>query len=201
MTLRERFKEGWNGHAVVITVLTVIGLAIAFGAWFYPKSPNEPPAGTSDRSTSASTATGAAPHAPTTTGSSERNKIRYLSDMTPVTGGAFISGGGPDGRHGLVIRCASGQSNDRSREVSWNVPGTYSTLLGRVNISGKMDPEQNVQLEWFADGARIYNNSTLTLDSDTQFNGELAGAHDVSLRLTCASSAGVATLLDAGVQH
>jgi hypothetical protein len=124
-----------------------------------------------------------------------------VAELPPVTGGSFVTNGGPADRHAMVIRCASGQSNDRSREVSWNIPAPYSTLLGRVTISGKMDPEHKVQLEWFANGARIYNNSTLTLDTDTEFNGELAGAQDLRVRLTCTSSAGVATLLDAAVQR
>jgi len=124
-----------------------------------------------------------------------------VAELPPVTGGSFVTNGGPADRHAMVIRCASGQSNDRSREVSWNIPAPYSTLLGRVTISGKMDPEHKVQLEWFANGARIYNNSTLTLDTNTEFNGELAGVQDLRVRLTCTSSAGVATLLDAAVQR
>jgi hypothetical protein len=201
--LLEWFRGGWNGHTRVITVLTVAGVIVALAAWLYPKPDKSTPDGTRDRSTSgaSSTTAGGASDPPTTSSRPQRSQIRYLSDMPPVTGGAFVSNGGPAGPHALVIQCGSGQSNDRSREVSWNVPGEYSTLLGTVTISGKMDPEHNVQLEWFADGARIYNNSTLTLGADSEFRGELVGAQDLRVRLTCTSSAGIATLLDASVQR
>jgi hypothetical protein len=201
MSIWDRFRGGWTGHAIVITGLTVTGLLVALGAWLLPRTGGSPEGGGSSTSGASSTTERATSQAPITSRSPERSQIRYLSDMTPVTGASFISTGGPEGHHGLVIECASGQSYDRSREVSWNIPGAYLTLAGRVTVSGGMDPEHNVQLEWFAGGSRIYNNSKLTLDSDTEFNGGLGGAHDLRVRLTCASSAGVATLLDASVQR
>jgi hypothetical protein len=193
-------RSSWNGHAIVITVLTVVGLLIAAGAWFYPQPEKGFFRRTSGQSTSGPSSANSSSQ-PARSSRPQTGQIRYLSDMAPAGGGSFVANDGPADRHAMVIHCASGESNDRSREVSWKIPGPYSTLLGRVGISGKMDPEQRVQLEWFADGARIYNNSTLTLDTDTEFNGELAGAQDLRVRLTCTSSAGVATLLDAAVQR
>ena len=191
---------GWTVEArvaLVGVVVAVIGLVIAIAAWQDPKMPRTEPsnsqssASQSDRNTAD----------PPTTGGPEPSQVRYLAELPPVTGGSFVSNGGPADRHAMVIHCASGQSNDRSREVSWNIPGPYSTLVGRVTISGKLDPEHQMQLEWFADGARIYNNSTLTLATETDFRGELGGAQDLRVRLTCTSSAGIATLLDASVQR
>jgi hypothetical protein len=166
-------------------------------AWQDPKAPRPEPSGTQPSVSQSGRNTAGPPE----THTPQLSQARYLADLPPVTGGSFVSNGGPADRHAMVIRCASGQSNDRSREVSWNIPAPYSALRGRVTISGKMDPEHKVQLEWFANGARIYNNSNLTLDSDTEFNSELGGAQDLRVRLTCTSSAGVATLLDAAVQR
>ena len=202
MRLLEWFKGGWNGHAAVITGLTVIGLLIALAAWLYPKPGQPSGTDTAEPGVSPSSVSQTGRNMPSPlSSSSQPSQLRYLSDLSTQTGGSFVNGGGPAGRHAMVIQCASGQSDDRSREVSWIVPGEYSILLGTVTISGKMDPEHNVQLEWFADGARIYNNSTLTLGSDSEFRGELAGAQDLRVRLTCTSSAGIATLLDASVQR
>jgi hypothetical protein len=203
MRFVEWFRGGWNGHTKVITVITVMGLLVALGAWLSPRPDKGSSDETRDGSTSgasSSTASGTSPP-PASSSSPEKSQIRYLSDLSPVTGASFVSDGGPPGRHALVIQCASGQSNDRSREVSWNFPGKYSTLHGRVAISGNMDPEHLVQLEWFADGARVYNNSTLTLGADSEFTGQLVGAQDLRVRLTCESSAGQATLLDTSVQR
>jgi hypothetical protein len=197
-------RGGWNGPAVIGTAVAVASLGIAIATWQWPQSP---PGDGGMPSASPSVVTSLPDPGPSTTPSpSTTDPVpiptqsgRYLTDLKPIAGAPYLSGGGPSGRHALVIHCASGQSNDPYREIEWNIVGSYNALSGSVAISGRIDPESPVQLQWFVGDVQVFNNSQLTLGGSRPFSAEINGGHDLKVRVTCQDSAGAATLLDAAV--
>jgi hypothetical protein len=200
--IRQSIRQGdWSTPTVVGTLLTAVGVVVAVAAWLYPKSPSD---GSEDRGalptpspsrTGGETTTGATPSV--SGGISSPRGDRYFSDIQPATGASAVKPGGPAGRHALVIPCGSGQSDDLSRIVRWNVPGDYVALKGEVSVSGRIDPESPTQVEWFVDGIRVFNTSTLTLRTPRAFSGEVDGRHNIRVEVTCDDPAATVTLLDA----
>src|SRR5262249_17517859 len=112
---------------------------------------------------------------------------RYLTSVPVAAGAVYLQTGGKLGPHDFVMQCGSGQSDDQSRKVEWNVVGSYARLTMTVTPSGQVDPETLTQVEVLADDIQVDNNPALVLGRPTRLDAPISGAHQVALRLTCQS--------------
>jgi hypothetical protein len=184
---------------VVGTLVALIGLAVALLAWLNPTSPANPTAAAPAvvDSTGSSTASSATPGGSGSTppGTSTAD-VRYLAEMSPATGGPNLQTGGRIGRHAMLIRCGTGESDDPSREVAWDLVGDYARFAATVTVSGQADPKSRVEVQVLADDVQA-DKKVLTLGGSASLNLPLSGVHRITLRITCEFPSMKVTFVDA----
>ena len=184
----DRFR---TRHRVELATLgvTVLGVLVALGAWLLPRgdrdrpAPSAPPAGAG--TVAGPTSPGSAPPAAT---------ARYLTELTPAAGAGEVQ---RVGARSLVMRCGSGEGDDRHREVTYDLPRTgYREFRTAVRTAGER--ETRVQVTVLVD--RTVAAQPILVAGDTrQLTADVAGAARLSLRITCDPGAGPATFADPGL--
>lgn len=181
-------------YAEIATIAGAVfgGLAvvIALLAWQWP--------GGQEQTGTAGTAT---PTADTTTSRSATatrppGTTRFLTEMTPLSGQGNIEVS-PDTKT-FVLRCGSGVS-DPSREVQYRLNGAYRKFEATVTVTKVEAPEDQAQLQVFADGARL-SNIIIDGNSSRPISGvDLNKVEILTLHLTCERSNTVVTVEQARV--
>lgn len=128
---------------IVGTLLAVASLAVGVLALKSPASPRTPPATTSPPGTPP-------PRTPdggggTTSGSgSGQQPGRFLADLEPDAGGGNVQ---RTGAHSLLMKCGTGESDDRFRETTYNVPQSgYRSFATSAAVSGEREKRAQVFL-------------------------------------------------------
>lgn len=130
-----------------------------------------------------------APGSPTT---APVPSIRYLADLEPLAGKSALA---PDTGRSLRIACASGQSNDRDRVVTYPLYGRYRSLHTTVRATGPAPKETQIQLEALWDlnpSAKVL----VPIDDARELTATLSGQR-LTLRLTCTSPDAIVQLDEA----
>ncbi|WP_433362395.1 hypothetical protein ACQPZX_30250 [Actinoplanes sp. CA-142083] len=173
--------------AGVGVVVAIVAAIFGYFAWIQPHSPassttaeaklsaapapvstTQPAAGTG--STTPAAATPVTPVAGTVA----------LASLAPAAGGANIHAGGG----GLVMPCASGQSDDRQRTVEYDLLRRYAGLETDLTVSKAPDADSKVQIKIFADG-REAANRTLKKGPASRLKVPLDGTEKLRIQLTC----------------
>ena len=125
-------------------VVAALGVLVAILAWQLPKEPDpSPPAGAASVSSPVTTPPGTPPSTPPTTSTSAGQ--RHLTELTPSSGGGFVQRIG--GTHSLTMSCATGDSVDFKRSVTYDLPRAgYATLRLTALPTGERDTRIEVRL-------------------------------------------------------
>jgi hypothetical protein len=170
--------------AIAAVPIAVIGVLIAAWAWWLPQEPSSqktfpPPAAKSS--------------GPTAGGSSPASAVRYLTAIEPTAGKSYIELA--PGSRSIRVHCATGQSTDRVREVSYPLYGQYRTFRATVRATGPAPQETRIQVEVLADmqpRANVHVFKGKAAPISATFSGQT-----LTLRLTCESPDGIAELDEA----
>lgn len=171
--------------------VAAVGVVVAILAWLIPMD-DDRPAGAS----STSTTTPPAP-APGTTGGSPpptttpATGLRYLTELVPATGGGFVQ---RVGAHSLIMRCGTGESDDRFREVEYDLPRAgYRSFRTATRPTGQRETRIGITL--FVDGVAKVDSVSTVGDTGTVGAG-IDGAARLTLRITCDPGAASVTFTD-----
>jgi hypothetical protein len=173
-------------HAEIATIVAAVfaglGVVTAFLAWQWPVGSEQPGTGTAGAGPgagppAAETVAGASTTAPLPSGTT-----RFLTEMTPLAGQAYIEVD-RDGK-AFTLQCGSGVG-DPSREVQYPLRGSYRKFDANVVVSEVEAPEVQTQFEVFADGVRVSNIVIDGKDSRAVSTADLDGVEVLALRLTC----------------
>lgn len=120
---------------------------------------------------------------------------RYLSDLPPDSGGGNVQ---RVGSHSLRMQCASGESDDPNREVTYVLPRamTYRSFSTGFSAAGQRD--SRIQAVLLVDQRQI-DAPVVTAGSSTRLTWSGAGAGQLTLRILCDAGATAATFTDAGL--
>lgn len=177
--------------------VTVAGVVVALAAWLLPRGADDATdlgPGTATAAAPGSTTDAPAPSRPpataTPTGTAARS-VRYLTELVPSAGGGFVR---RVGAHSLIMECGTGESDDRDREVSYDVPPTGYRAFGTVaRPTGQR--ETRVQVTVLVAGG-VVTAPVLTAGSGAELAAPLDGPLRLTLRLTCDAGAKSVTFVD-----
>jgi hypothetical protein len=175
------------------TLLAVAALAVGILAWRSPVTPSAESAPTSSATATppSSRPIGGTGSVTTTAAAPPR---RFLTDLRPDTGGGNVQ---RTGAHSLLMQCASGESDDRYREVSYVVPPvSYRSFTTTAAATGERDTRMQVLL--LIDG-RLATDPVLLTGTRTQVRWTGDGATRLTLRLICDPGAVAVTFIDPSV--
>lgn len=170
--------------AIAAVPIAVIGILVAVWAWWLPQSPSSPKVSLPPAEKSS---------APTAGGSSPASAVRYLTAIEPTAGKSYVES--TPGSRSIRVHCATGQSNDRVREISYPLYGQYRTFHATVRATGTAPQETRIQVEVLADmqpRANVHVFKGTAAPISATFSGRT-----LTLRLTCESPDGIAELDDA----
>lgn len=116
---------------------------------------------------------------------------RYLADLTPSEGLDAIRKVAP---HSLDVPCGTGQSDDRFRQVKYQLPGRYREVTLVAVASGNVDAETLTTVQVRADDrfdqqdrGREVARATVRLGRRVTLSGNITGVDTVTLRIVCDS--------------
>lgn len=190
-----RPRRTWTRHRVELATLAValVGVLVALGAWLLPRDPGRTPAGPGPTAGPAPTVPGTDP-ATGTTQPAPDGPPRYLVELTPAVGGGTVQ---RTGDRSLVMACGTGESDDRQREVTYDLPRTgYRTFRTTARPAGQRDTR--LQVTVIVDGT-VATRPVLTAGAVRELAADVAGASRLTLRITCDPGAGPATFTDPGL--
>lgn len=170
--------------AIAAVPIAVIGILVAAWAWWLPQQPRSQPASTPPAANSS---------APIAGGSSPASTVRYLTAIEPTAGKSYVEVA--PGSRSIRVHCATGQSTDRMREVSYPLYGQYRAFHATVRATGPAPQETRIQVEVLADmrpraSVHVFKGKAAPISAT--FSGQT-----LTLRLTCESPDGIAELDDA----
>lgn len=173
--------------------VAAVGVVVAILAWLIPMDED----GTPSSAGSTSTPTPPAPAPPTTTGGTPTPTtqppatVRYLTELVPATGGGFVQ---RVGAHSLIMKCGTGESDDRFREVEYDIPRTgYRSFRTVARPTGRRETRIGVTL--FVDGV-VRVDSVSTAGGTGTLSAGIDGAARLTLRITCDPGAASTTFVD-----
>lgn len=176
--------------------VAAFGVLVAILAWQLPRDPS-PPAGAGGVSAPGSTPPSTPPGTPpsttsTTPTTSTSAGQRYLTELTPASGGGFVQRIG--GTHSLTMSCPTGESVDFKRSVTYDLPRAgYATLRLTALPTGERDTRVEVRL--LVDDA-VRGDQVITAGDSKPFQTGVAGSGTVELEITCDPKAKSVTFAD-----
>jgi hypothetical protein len=206
--MRKAEKIGiWLG---VITL--VVTSAIALGAWFLPQDP-EP------RETRRGNAAAAAPTSPESTPTtpavaSGNQKVTYLADLSPQSGGANLAAmprvlkekAGYE--RPIVVQCPTNQSDDKVRTVTYLLRGRYLDFTAAVRPYYTAERDAHTYVTAVSgvkerDGTLTLQTAGVqfgaTMDAPAPLTATVDGAEELTIKVQCESPQGVVVLTDASL--
>lgn len=187
-------ERRWLRSSQIATVvgvpLAIAGLVVGALALGSPDTPPPPPATSAATGpTGATTAPTSETTAPPTTGAPGAR--RFLTELEPDSGGGTVQRTGP---HSLVMKCGTGESDDRYREVSYLVPQVgYRSFATTLAAAGQRDSRLQVLL--LVD-SRVVTQALLPAGDTGRLSWSGQGAGRLTLRLVCEPGATAATFGD-----
>jgi hypothetical protein len=187
--------SGWTRRRVSTgTAIAAVGVLVAIGAWRWPVDPSPPNAQPTAPVTLSTSplATGPTTSGPTTApASSPSGPHRFLTELVPSSGGSAVQ---RTGAHSLIMKCGTGESDDRDREVAYDIPPTgYRTLSATLRPTGQR--ETRIQVSVLADGV-VKTKPVLTAGTSQALTLAVDGAGHLILRITCDVGATSTTFVD-----
>ena len=171
---------------IIGTLLAVAGLVVGFLAWRSPVAPPTHPASTA-------TSAPVSPPPETSRGGESGSPAagRFLTDLPPDTGGGYVQ---RTGAHSLLMKCGTGESDDRQRDVSYLVPQvSYRSFSTTAAASGERETRVRVLL--FIDDRVVADHVLLTGGrTPVTWSGEEASR--LTLELICDPGARAVTFID-----
>jgi hypothetical protein len=126
-------------------------------------------------------------------------KERHLAELPLAQGGGVVEVAGRD----LRMPCGSGQSDDRYREIEYELPGAYTSFTTQATAAGKADPEARIGIEVFVRtrqerSDRIPRPAAIVVQANTSapLTADITNAETLLLRLTCSTSTLNVTFMD-----
>jgi hypothetical protein len=114
---------------------------------------------------------------------------RHLAELQLAQGGGAVNV--IDGRD-LSMPCGSGQSDDRFRQIEYELPGPYTSFTTRATGSGKADLEASVGVQVFVRARQEISDRTLEAgrvvlrgNGSEPLTADIAHARAILLRITC----------------
>jgi hypothetical protein len=188
--------RNWRSAEVVGTVIGIVAVLVALVALLL----DHPPFGSRGEAAPqpgpgpTTPTSGPAPEPPTTSGptTSGGPPRRYLTDLTPDSGGGYVQ---RVGSHSLRMACGSGDSDDRQREVSYVLPPavTYRSFSSGVGAAGSRDTR--IQTVLLVDQRQVAA-PVLPTGSSTRLTWSGQSAGQLTLRIICDPGATTATFTD-----
>lgn len=196
MTTQERRRPG--RRLSVGTALAAAGVLVAIGAWLWPVDPGSSPAPTAAPTTVAPVPSppgpapsSGAPSPGDPSSGAPAGPHRFLTELVPFSGGSSVQ---RTGEHSLIMRCGTGESDDRDREVVYDIPPSgYQQLRTTARPTGRR--ETRVQVSVLVDGV-VKDAPVLAAGSARLLSVPVAGASRVTLRITCDVGAASTTFVD-----
>lgn len=188
--------RSWQStFAVVGTVAGVVGAVAAVAVFFLPTADGrQPGATTSSVSPAGADAPAGAGPASTATPSmtpAVPADVRPLADLPPSTGVGSMRVEGGD----VVVPCPGNQSDDRYREVRFDLVAPYRRLESGVGLSGAGDPDATAAVQVFVQRRQDRSDRVVEVGRSVVHRGDagrLAVALDdaaaLVLRVTCAAT-------------
>ena len=176
----------------------VIGALAAAAVFFWPTRDGRDQA--NPTSTTSSTGTTRNPTSgPNPPGAGAPNE-RHLAELPLAQGGGAVR---VVGTKNLSMPCGSGQSDDRYRQIEYELPGPYASFTTRATAGGTADVEASVGVEVFVRARQERSDRTLKVGTIVlQANGsepltaDITNARAVLLRITCSVSTLSVTFTD-----
>jgi hypothetical protein len=187
----------WTKVGVIAGVVGAVVAVVAFFVTFPPVHlrPSEDkestrPAVTARNSTSA-------PSSPS--GTIAPNE-RHLAELPLAQGGGAVRV--IDGRD-LSMPCGSGQSDDRYRQIEYELPGPYTSFQTHATIGGKADEEASVGVQVFirarqerSDRILEAGKAVLLARGSEPVTVDMTNARAILLRITCSANTLTVTFTD-----
>jgi hypothetical protein len=114
---------------------------------------------------------------------------RYLAELVPSEGIDAVRKVPP---HSLDMPCGTGQSDDRFRELKYQLPGRYRELTLVATASGTVDPETMTNVQVIADDRfdqqdrqRTVAQRTFPLGSRQTLTADITGVDTLTLHIEC----------------
>jgi hypothetical protein len=178
-------------------IFTVIGAVAAATVFFVRTADGRGPdssnptssAATSERPTNA-------PNPSETRASNER----HLAELPLAQGGGVVK---VIGSRDLSLPCGSGQSDDRYRQIEYELPAAYRSFTTLARAAGKADPDASVGVQVFvrareekSDRTREAARVVIPANESQPVTADITDARAILLRITCSVSALSVTLAD-----
>ncbi len=191
--------------SIVVGVATVVGAFAAVLVFFVPaaESGNERPSPTSGTAAPSAppsvtpTSSGDTPAATAGTTQPTPTPGRDLAGLAPIAGAGFVTVDGVD----IELGCPSNQSDDREREVRYDLTRSFTALHTSVSATGQSGPDDSAAIQVFIDFRQDRSDrrvetgrAVVTSGESAPISGSLKDAIALTLRLTCSSPSQVVRL-------
>lgn len=187
---RPRLTRAAEIAAIVAAVVAVVTVFLQFG----PLGGDAPDGGIAITPSSSAT-TPSPPPSDSGTPTPTAANTRYLTDLQPDSGGASVQ---RVGAHSLRMTCASGNSGDFDRAVTYVLPPAtdYRLFTTTLSVAGQRDTRIQAFL-LIDDSAAAQPVVTAGSSAPLGWRGERAGR--LTLRIRCDPYATAATFTDPGL--
>jgi hypothetical protein len=183
--------RNWTKFGVIATAIGAVATVVALLVFVIPTRD-----GRDEAARDASPGTAETTQKPTGTPASTTRPIasneRHLAELPLAQGGGAVRV--VDGRD-LSMPCGSGQSDDRYREIEYQLPGAYTSFTTQATAGGKADPEASIGIEVFVRtrqerSDRIPRPGAIAIKTSTSapLTADITDATALSLRITCSAS-------------
>jgi hypothetical protein len=199
---RQRIRESnWSKVGVIAGVVGALATVAVFG-WPTRDGRDETArARQSPAATASQYPTSASPNPSGTSALSER----HLAELPFAQGGGAVTV--VNGRD-LSMPCGSGQSDDRYRQIEYELPGPYTSFTTSVTARGKADVEAQVGVQVFvrarqdrSDRTPEVGRTVLHPNGSEPLTADITDARAILLRITCSTSALTVTFTDPRIGH
>lgn len=182
----------WRRAAELAAVVAALA-AIVFG--LLELRPEPTPGSAAPPTTSPrSTGPGGGTTGPSLTTQPAGRPDRYLTELTPAVGGSLVQ---RVGANSLRMSCGTGESDDREREVTYDIPRSgYRSFGTAAAVSGER--ETRVQVFVLVDN-RVVTEPVVTAGGTQRLTWTGDGLVRLTLRIACEPGATRVTFTDPGL--
>jgi hypothetical protein len=196
-------KFRWTTASVIATVFgTLFGLvgAVAAAAVFFVPTRDGRDEADRAKSTASADTTQNPSSPPANPSGTIAPTERHLAELPLAQGGGSVS---VVDRRDLSMSCGSGQSDDRYRQIEYELPGPYTSFTTRATAHGKADVEARVGVQVFVRARQERSDRTLEggrtvlkTNGSEPITADITNARAILLRITCSTSTLTVTFTD-----
>jgi hypothetical protein len=189
-------ESRWTKIGAIITAgFTVVGALAALAVFWVKTADGRVPDNPTSSAATSEQATKAPPPSET-----RALKERHLAELPLAQGGGVVR---VIGSRDLSLPCGSGQSDDRYRQIEYELPAAYTSFTTRATAAGKADPEASVGVQVFvrareekSDRTREAARIVIPANRSRPMTADITDARAILLRITCSVSTLSVTLAD-----